>query len=141
MARGKNYRLEDKGLKLILRNLPRNRSAIVRKVAFDVQAHWITHMSANSPSAPGQPPAVVTGNLKNSSSVAMRNESTAEFRVGADYIDDLPIKARAVPAAEEVINALMSPLQASLWTLFAISLVIALASWVLRPRKGRQATS
>ena len=59
----------------------------------------------------------------------------------ADYIDDLPIKARAVPAAEEVINALMSPLQASLWTLFAISLVIALASWVLRPRKGRQATS
>lgn len=46
-----------------------------------------------------------------------------------------------MPAAEEVINALMSPLQASLWTLFAISLVIALASWVLRPRKGRQATS
>ena len=59
----------------------------------------------------------------------------------ADYLTSLPIRSAAKPAAEEVFNTLMSPLQTSLWTVFGVSLVIALASWVLRPRKGRQATS
>lgn len=106
MAGSKHYKFEDKGLKLILRNLPGNTSAIVRKVAFDVQAHWMTHMSANSPSAPGETPAVVTGNLKNSSSVGMRDAATAEFRVGADYADDLEFGTMHMAARPSVVPAI-----------------------------------
>jgi hypothetical protein len=89
MAGKTRYKLEDRGLKLLIRTVPGKAGQIVRKVAFDVQAHWMTNMSSNTPSSPGQPPGIVTGNLKNSSSVGMRDEQTAEFRVGADYADDL----------------------------------------------------
>jgi len=106
MARGGNYRLDDRGLKLVIRNLPRNKSQILRKIAFDIQARWQTNMSANSPSAPGETPAVVTGNLKNSSSVGMRNESTAEFRVGADYIDDLEFGTINMAARPSIVPAI-----------------------------------
>lgn len=53
------------------------------------------------------------------------------------YVGSLPIGARAVPAAEEVFDTLLDPLQASLWMVFAISLIVALAGWVLRPRSRR----
>lgn len=89
MASRPKFKLDDRGLTLLIKNTPGKAGQIVRKIAFDVQAHWMTHFSANSPSAEGQPPAVVTGNLKNSSSVGMRDATTAEFRVGADYADDL----------------------------------------------------
>lgn len=89
MAGRAKYKLEDRGLKLMIQAVPGRRRQLVLKLGFNVQAYWMTHMSANSPSSPGQPAAVVTGNYKNSSSVALRDESTAEFRVGADYADDL----------------------------------------------------
>lgn len=106
MAGKVQYKLDDRGLKLQIQVLPARRSQVVRKIALDVQAHWMTHMSSRSPSAAGETPAVVTGNLKNSSSVGMRDESTAEFRVGADYADDLEFGTMDMAARPSVAPAI-----------------------------------
>ena len=106
MAGKAQYKLEDRGLKLLIKNAPGMGGRLVRKVAFDVQAYWMTHMSSSSPSSPGQPPAVVTGNLKNSSSVGMRDENTAEFRVAADYADDLEFGTVDMAARPSVAPAI-----------------------------------
>lgn len=106
MAGKAEYKLDDRGLKLLIKNAPGNRGKLVRKLAFDVQAYWMTHMSASSPSAEGAAPAVVTGNLKNSSSVGMRDENTAEFRVGAEYADDLEFGTTRMAARPSVAPAI-----------------------------------
>lgn len=113
MAGKAQYKLDDRGLKLLIRVVPGRAGEIVRKVAFDVQAYWMTNMSNTSPSSPGETPAVVTGNLKNSSSVGMRDAQTAEFRVGAEYADDLEFgtmhmaaRPSVAPAIEEVRGTL-----------------------------------
>ncbi len=106
MAGKAQYKLEDRGLKLLIREVPARRRQVLMKLAFNVQAHFMTNMSSSSPSSPGSPPAVVTGNLKNSSSVGMRDESTAEFRVGADYADDLEFGTMDMAARPSVAPAI-----------------------------------
>ncbi len=109
MAKNISFKLDKRVLDKMIRETPERASAVVRKLALDIQAKWITNMSAVSPSSPGQPPAVVTGNLKNSSSVGMRDRFTAEFRVGAEYIEPLEFgsinmspRPSVVPAFEAV---------------------------------------
>lgn len=105
MAGKAQYKLEDRGLKLLIREVPARRRQVLMKLAFNVQAHFMTNMSSSSPSSPGSPPAVVTGNLKNSSSVGMRDENTAEFRVGAEYILPLEFGSATVAPRPSVVPA------------------------------------
>lgn len=119
MAKNISFKLDKRVLDKMIRETPERASAVVRKLGFDIQAKWITNMSASSPSAPGTPPAVVTGNLKNSSSVGMVGKFTAEFRVGADYIEPLEFgsinmaaRPSVVPAFEAVAKSAPAELKA-----------------------------
>jgi hypothetical protein len=53
--------------------------------AFEGERYVKSHMSSNSPSAPGQPPAVVIGNLVGSINVTPDGNLTRNINVGADY--------------------------------------------------------
>lgn len=70
----------------IERECPGKARALVQKLAQDCEADMKQNMSPNSPSAPGAPPAVVTGNLKNSI-VARPGEHDMQWivNVGAEY--------------------------------------------------------
>ena len=47
------------------RECPGRADRVVQKIAQDVEAYAKDHMSAQSPSNPGDPPGVVSGDLKN----------------------------------------------------------------------------
>lgn len=70
--------------------LPGRAKMVLQKLAFDAQAWWQTHFSPSSPSLPGQPPAVVTGRLKNSPRVRdegdkMVLEITAPYAMALEF--------------------------------------------------------
>lgn len=50
------------------------------------------------------------------------------------YLEALPISAKSLPAAEEVFDTLLHPLQQAMWITFAVSLVVALGAWLVRRR-------
>jgi len=105
VAKNISFQLDTRVLDRLIRESPQRATAVVKKLAFDIQAKWMTSMSDTSPSAPNTPPAVVTGNLKNSSSVAMRSQFTAEFRVGADYITKLEFGTMNIAPRPSVVPA------------------------------------
>lgn len=91
---------------------------IVEKVAFDVEAHMKASMAepktgavygAHQASAPGEAPAIDTGNLVNSILIEMTGDLEATVSVGAEYAAPLELgtttmapRPFAGPAAEAV---------------------------------------
>ena len=61
-----SIQLDTRVLDKLNREAPGKAKRIVKKIGFDVQAYAVQHMSTSSPSAPGEPPGVDTGLLKNS---------------------------------------------------------------------------
>ena len=73
-------------LQQLERQFPGRTAQIVQKMAQDTQGRIVNTFSPNSPSAPGDPPAVDTGNLKNSVvAVPDSNPQTWRVQVGAEY--------------------------------------------------------
>ncbi len=67
MARsGIAIKLNKAKLEQLEREVPGRAGKVVQKIAQDVEAYAKDHMSAQSPSNPGDPPGVDTGALKNS---------------------------------------------------------------------------
>lgn len=66
---------------------------IVAKVGHDIEADSKASMvgggSPHVPSAPGQPPHVDTGNLRNSIRFGLTGEASGEVAVGAEYAEFL----------------------------------------------------
>lgn len=85
---------------------PQRAGAIVRKMAMDCQAEIVNNFSPNKPSAPGDPPGVDTGNLKNSI-VAVKGETTFTYlvQVGAEYGADLEYGTSKMAARPFVLPA------------------------------------
>lgn len=79
-----NVRVDTRRLDAIMRNLGRNTDEVLGKIAGDLEAYMKDHMSTSSPSPAGDPPGVVTGNLKNS--IQARRDRPKHWAVyGADY--------------------------------------------------------
>lgn len=77
--------LDLKELHKLERELPGSADRIVRELAFELKADIKTHWSATSPSSPGQPPAVVLGNLTNSIMARPYRRMVWRVDVDAEY--------------------------------------------------------
>ena len=80
-----SIQLDTRVLEKLYREAPGKAKRVVKKIAFDVQAYAVQHMSTSSPSAPGEPPGVDTGLLKNSIHVEEVGEMSAAVVAGTDY--------------------------------------------------------
>lgn len=82
MARnnGIDIQLNDDGLRWLEQNGASLKNTVVGKVAFDAVADAQTSFTAGSPSAPGQPPAVVTGAYRASIRARKLDEGVYEIR-------------------------------------------------------------
>lgn len=58
--------LDKRKLEKLIRESPRQADRIVGEIAFEFQKDIQENFSRHSPSAPGEPPGVVTGTLRNS---------------------------------------------------------------------------
>jgi len=110
-------------LQRLEREMPGKAAAVIQKTAQDTQTEIVNNFSPNSPSDPGSPPGVDTGNLKNSV-VAVPDSAPLTWlvQVGADYGADLEygtvnIDARpyVLPAVERVVNNLPSDLASEVY--------------------------
>lgn len=104
-------------LQALERAMPGIAGQVVQKMAQDTQADIVNSFSPNSPSAPGDPPAVDTGNLKNSVVAVPRDAQTWAVLIGAEYGVDLEygtgkMAARpfVLPAFERTVGRLPSDL-------------------------------
>lgn len=93
-------------LKRLQQLTPQRVGAIVRKLAMDTEAEIKNNFSPNSPSSPGMPPGVDTGNLKNSI-VAVKGDTTFTYlvQVGAEYGADLEYGTAKMAARPYVLPA------------------------------------
>lgn len=75
---------------------------IVQKLGFDIEADSKNSMvgggSPHAPSAPGQPPHVDTGHLKDSIGFEMTGQTSGEVTAGADYSAMLEYGTSRMPA-------------------------------------------
>jgi HK97 gp10 family phage protein len=72
---------------------------VVRKTANDLASAMVESMQGQeSPSPPGQPPAIVSGNLAGSIQVIPTGELSADVVVGAEYGPDLEYGTFKMPA-------------------------------------------
>lgn len=78
-------RVRSNRLPEIARRLPSKADQVVRKAAFDVEGEMKGSMLGNGPSAPGEPPAIDTGNLVNSIQTTQVSDAHWRVTVGADY--------------------------------------------------------
>ena len=110
-------------LQRIAREMPGKAEAIVQKMAQDTQTDIVNNFSPNSPSSPGEPPGVDTGNLKNSVVAVPDNAPlTWRVRVGAEYgaaleygIAKMAARPYVLPAVERTVNNLPSALAAEVY--------------------------
>jgi len=79
-----DVKLDTRRLDALIRETPGGTSGVLRKLMFDMQADMANSMSAESPSAPGDPPGVDTGALKNSLTVQQTGPSSFEL-TGLEY--------------------------------------------------------
>lgn len=77
------WKLNSAALERQIQRTPGKKKQINRKIAMDWVRDMRTNMSKSSPSAPGNPPGVVTGNLVNS--IEAREEGDGYGIYGADY--------------------------------------------------------
>ncbi len=86
-------------------------NAAVQKLAQETEKDAKANFNSSSPSPPGEPPGVVTGNLKSSVIASSQRPLTWVTNVGAEYADDLEfgtVKMAArpwfLPAIERVLQ-------------------------------------
>lgn len=79
------WQLDRRVLDMLIRTVQNRADDVCGQAAYELQADVQTHFSAQSPSSPGEPPAVVTGNLRASMTVARIRQALWEMRVGAEY--------------------------------------------------------
>lgn len=79
------WQIDRRKLDSIIRHAPGAADDVCGQAAYELQADVQTHWSQQSPSSPGDPPAVVTGNLRASLTVARIRQALWEMRVGAEY--------------------------------------------------------
>ena len=99
-------------LERIARASGHNVGEIIQKLAQDCEGDMKNHMSTQSPSAPGEPPGVDTGNLKNSIvAESGDNDLTWVVNIGANYGIDLEYGTRhmaarpfVLPSFERIVN-------------------------------------
>lgn len=108
----------------IARRLPEATDAVIRKTAFDIAAYAKDLMSGprhgriygtHQASAPGEPPAVDTGNLKNSIGVELVAKAKAIVFAAAEYASSLEFGTRRIaprpfmrPAVEKILPAFIT---------------------------------
>lgn len=109
-------------LQRLARDMPERAGAVVQKMAQDTQTDIVNNFSPNSPSSPGMPPAVDTGNLKNSVVAVPVDPLTWRLLVGAEYGADLEygtgkMAARpyVLPAVERTVTRLPGDLAAEVF--------------------------
>ena len=114
-----SIQLDTRVLDKLNREAPGKAKRIVKKIGFDVQAYAVQHMSTSSPSAPGEPPGVDTGLLKNSIHVEEVGEMSVAVVAGTDYAVHLEYGTATMeprpfmgPAVEAVGDSLPSALKA-----------------------------
>jgi HK97 gp10 family phage protein len=81
--------IDRKRLDALLRTAPGKADEVVGGAAYDLQADVQTHFNEQSPAPAGEPPGVVTGNLRASISVARIRQALWEMRVAATYAEFL----------------------------------------------------
>ena len=95
------------GLKRLTREFPAKADAMLRSAVFETQADIMSSFAGSSPSSPGQPPAVVTGNLKNSITVKKIKVLSYVLNVGAEYGLPLEFGTRHMAARPFIRPAVM----------------------------------
>ncbi len=97
MADNVTIKLDTLKLDALILVLPDRASEIIRTATFDLEADIKLSISGPSPSAPGDPPGVVTGNLLNSINSEV-SDVQGVVNVGADYGIDLEFGTRKMAA-------------------------------------------
>lgn len=92
-------------LERISRNIPGAAEKVVQKMAQDTETNIKNDFSPNSPSAPGQPPGVDTGTLKNSILAKAEGKATWVVLVGAFYGVHLEYGTKRMAARPFVLPA------------------------------------
>lgn len=100
-------------LESIAANIPGGAGRVVQKMAQDCEHYIKNDFSPTSPSSPGQPPAVDTGNLKNSVLAEDVSLLTWVVNIGAPYgvhleygTNRMAARPFVKPATEKVRNNL-----------------------------------
>lgn len=112
-------KLDTKKLDQLDKDVPGRADQIVRKLAFDWVRIARDNMSSTSPSAPGEPPGVVTGTLKNSINAEPVKPGTWKLHDGTEYgaaqefgTLTLPARPWFEPALREVADSAPEELKA-----------------------------
>lgn len=82
---GATIRLNKTKLMELEKRLPGQAGMVVQKMALDCEADIKLNFSSESPSQPGDPPGVDTGNLKNSVIAEPVTELSWVVKIGAEY--------------------------------------------------------
>lgn len=90
MSKDTTVVLDLRKLQQLERKLPGSVNKLNRELAFELEADIKTHFSSSSPSAPGQPPGIDTGNLRNS--IQVRPYMGAIWRVWVDAAYGKPLE-------------------------------------------------
>lgn len=85
MANQTRVALDMKVLEEKEKKFPGAADQIIGKLCLDAEADMKSSMSQDSPSSPGEPPAIVTGNLVNSIRAEKVKERVWRIAVGAEY--------------------------------------------------------
>lgn len=80
-----SVQIDRKRLDALLRSAPGKADEVVGGAAYELQADVQTHWSQQSPSSPGEPPAVVTGNLTGDIKTRPIRKALWEVVFGAEY--------------------------------------------------------
>lgn len=111
--------IDDRGMVKLGREAEDRADRLLGKLAFDLKADIDVHWSRKSPSAPGDPPGVDTGTLKNS--ITTQPVARGHWRVGdgVDYgywleYGTARMKPRPFmrPAAERIVKKLVDVFKA-----------------------------
>ena len=121
MADTVQIKLDFTRLDQLNRDTPGKADQVIRKIAFDLEADTKNNFSDTSPSAPGDPPGIVTGNLKASVQASKIEDMKWQVVVGAEYGTDLEFGTRFMaarpfvrPAIRRVVDTIPGELKAAI---------------------------
>lgn len=110
MAATISVKLDLKRLEQLERQVPGRADQVVGKIAFDLAADAQANMNTVSPAPAGEPPGIVTGNLKNSIQASKVRQFLWQVVVGASYGIDLEfgtVRMAARPFMRPAINRIV----------------------------------
>lgn len=115
MAQGMHFRLDMSGLQDVKRRAPGEVARVIQKLAQDMEGDVKMNFSDTAPeaSAPGSPPAVQSGNLKNSIVAVPEGPMTwivgvgagAEYGIHLEYgTSRMAARPFMLPSFERIVN-------------------------------------